>query len=211
MEREATGCDIRQWRESLLGMFVGGDARAASNTPNGHLLIGEAAAGSGVSVNSSCQATRGDGKSICFSRWILSREAKRPRTEAHDGRDIEGDVNNSMSSVSWQGSKDIDDSRSYHDLTRGGKTRIRKTIRPFPTLTTTLTGCHWMDQQRQQSLFYMMRLGQRLLNLCHLATLKQPTAIQAWQCKSTGQCHKWCCRCDTSPQLNEHVLSCTTC
>jgi hypothetical protein len=68
MEREATGCDIRQWRESLLGMFVGGDARAASNTPNGHLLIGEAAAGSGVSVNSSCQATRGDGKSICFSR-----------------------------------------------------------------------------------------------------------------------------------------------
>jgi hypothetical protein len=52
---------IRQWRESLLGMFVGVDARAASNTPNGHLFMGEAAAGSGVSVNSSCQATRGDG------------------------------------------------------------------------------------------------------------------------------------------------------
>jgi hypothetical protein len=58
---------IRQWRESLLGMFFGGDARAASNTPNGHLLMGEAAAGSGVSVNSSCQATCGDGKSIRFS------------------------------------------------------------------------------------------------------------------------------------------------
>jgi hypothetical protein len=67
---------IRQWRESLLGMFVGRDARAGSNTPNGHLLMGEAAAGSGVSVNSSCQATRGDGKSIHFSRRILSREAK---------------------------------------------------------------------------------------------------------------------------------------
>jgi hypothetical protein len=59
---------IRQWRESLLGMFVGGDARAASNTSNSHLLMVEAAAGSGVSVNSSCQATRGDGKSIRFSR-----------------------------------------------------------------------------------------------------------------------------------------------
>jgi hypothetical protein len=59
---------IRQWRESLLGMFVGRDARAASNTSNGHLLMGEAAAGSGVSVDSSCQATRGDGKLIRFSR-----------------------------------------------------------------------------------------------------------------------------------------------
>jgi hypothetical protein len=58
---------IRQWRESLLGMFVGGDARAGSNAPNGHLLMGEAASGSGVSVNSSCQAMHGDGKSICFS------------------------------------------------------------------------------------------------------------------------------------------------
>jgi hypothetical protein len=76
---------IRQWRESLLGMFVGGDTRAASNTSNGHLLMGEAAAGSGVSVDSSCQATRGDGKSISFSRPFLSREAKRPRTEARDG------------------------------------------------------------------------------------------------------------------------------
>jgi hypothetical protein len=65
-QRETNPC-IRQWRESLLGMFVGGDARAASNTPNGHLLMGEAAAGPGVSVNSSCQATRGDGKLICFS------------------------------------------------------------------------------------------------------------------------------------------------
>jgi hypothetical protein len=100
-------------------MFVGRDARAGSNTPNGHLLMGEAAAGSGVSVDSSCQATHGDGKSIRFSRRILSREAKRPRTEAHDGRDIEGDVNNSMSSVSWQGSKDIDDLRSHHDLDQG--------------------------------------------------------------------------------------------
>jgi hypothetical protein len=85
---------IRQWRESLLGMFVGGDTRAASNTSNGHLLMGKAAAGSGVSVNSLCQATCGDGKSIRFSQQILSREAKRPRTEARDGRDIEGDVNN---------------------------------------------------------------------------------------------------------------------
>jgi hypothetical protein len=100
-------------------MFVGGDARAGSNTPNGHLLMGEAAAGSGVSVDSSCQATRGDGKSIRFSRRILSREAKRPRTEAPYGRDIEGDVNNSMSSVSWQGSKDIDDSRLHHDSDQG--------------------------------------------------------------------------------------------
>jgi hypothetical protein len=74
---------IRQWRESLLGMFVGGDARTGSNTPNGHLLMGEAAAGSGVSVDSLCQATRRDGKSIRFSRRILSREAKRPRTEAY--------------------------------------------------------------------------------------------------------------------------------
>jgi hypothetical protein len=49
-------------------MFVGRDARAGSNTPNGHLLMGKAAAGSGVSVDSSCQATRGDGKSIRFSR-----------------------------------------------------------------------------------------------------------------------------------------------
>jgi hypothetical protein len=81
-------------------MFVGGDARAGSNTPNGHLLMGEAAAGSGVNVDSSCQATRRDGKSNRFSRQILSREAKRPRTEAPYGRDIEGDVNNSMSSVS---------------------------------------------------------------------------------------------------------------
>jgi hypothetical protein len=48
-------------------MFVGGDARAGSNTPNDHLLMGEAAAGSGVSVDSSCQATHGDGKSIRFS------------------------------------------------------------------------------------------------------------------------------------------------
>jgi hypothetical protein len=40
-------------------MFVGGDARAASNTPNGHLLMSEAAAGSGVSVDSSFQATHG--------------------------------------------------------------------------------------------------------------------------------------------------------
>jgi hypothetical protein len=88
-------------------MFVGGDAKAASNTPNRHLLMGKAAAGSGVSFNSLCQATCGDGKSIRFSRRILSREAKRPRTEAHDGQD-RGDVNNSMSSVSWQGSKDID-------------------------------------------------------------------------------------------------------
>jgi hypothetical protein len=38
-----------------------------------------------MSVNSSCQATCGDGKSICFSQRILSREAKRPRTEAHNG------------------------------------------------------------------------------------------------------------------------------
>jgi hypothetical protein len=83
-QRDANPC-IRQWRESLLGIFVGRDARAGSNTPNGHLLMGEAAAGSGVSVNCLCQATRRDGKSICFSRWILSREAKRPRTEAHDG------------------------------------------------------------------------------------------------------------------------------
>jgi hypothetical protein len=81
--------------------------------------MGEAAAGSGVSVDSSCQATRGDGKSIRFSRRILSREAKRPRTEARDGRDIEGDVNNSMSSVSWQGSKDIDDLHLHHDLDQG--------------------------------------------------------------------------------------------
>jgi hypothetical protein len=110
---------IRQWRESLLGMFVGGDARAASNTSNGYLLMGKAAAGSGVSVDSSCQATCGDGKLICFSQQILSREAKRPRTEARNGRDIEGDVNNSMSSVSWQGSKDIDDSRSHHDSDQG--------------------------------------------------------------------------------------------
>jgi hypothetical protein len=36
-QRDANPC-IRQWRESLLGMFVGGDARAASNTSNGHLL-----------------------------------------------------------------------------------------------------------------------------------------------------------------------------
>jgi hypothetical protein len=48
-------------------MFIGGDARAGSNTPNGHLLMGKAAAGSGVSVDSSCQATCGDGKSIRFS------------------------------------------------------------------------------------------------------------------------------------------------
>jgi hypothetical protein len=48
-------------------MFVGTDARAASNTSNGYLLMGEAAAGSGVSVDSSCQATCGDGKSIRFS------------------------------------------------------------------------------------------------------------------------------------------------
>jgi hypothetical protein len=59
-QRDANSC-IRQWCESLLGMFVGGDARTASNTPNGHLLMGEAAAGSGVSVDSSCQATRRDG------------------------------------------------------------------------------------------------------------------------------------------------------
>jgi hypothetical protein len=39
-------------------MFVGGDARAGSNAPNGHLLMGKAASGSGVSVDSSCQATR---------------------------------------------------------------------------------------------------------------------------------------------------------
>jgi hypothetical protein len=38
-----------------------------------------------MSVNSSCQATCRDGKSICFSQRILSREAKRPRTEAHNG------------------------------------------------------------------------------------------------------------------------------
>jgi hypothetical protein len=50
-----------------------------------HFLMGEAAAGSGVSVNYSCQATHGDGKSIRFSRQILSREAKRPRTESRNG------------------------------------------------------------------------------------------------------------------------------
>jgi hypothetical protein len=32
-------------------MFVGRDARAASNTSNGHLLMGEAAAGSGVRMS----------------------------------------------------------------------------------------------------------------------------------------------------------------
>jgi hypothetical protein len=83
-KRDAYPC-IRQWRESLLGMFVGRDTRAASNTSNGHLSMGEAAAGSGVSVDSSCQATRGDGKLIRFSRRILSREAQRPMTEARDG------------------------------------------------------------------------------------------------------------------------------
>jgi hypothetical protein len=51
-------------------MFVGGDARAGSNAPNGHLLMGKAASCSGVSVDSSCQATHGDGKSIRFSRRI---------------------------------------------------------------------------------------------------------------------------------------------
>jgi hypothetical protein len=95
--------------------------------------------------------------------------------------------------------------------TRGGKTRIRKMIQPFPTLTTTLTRCRWMDQQRQQSLFYMMRLGQHLLNICHLATLNQPNSHPHPATYSTGQCHIWCCHCHTSPQLNKHVPSCTTC
>jgi hypothetical protein len=57
-------------------MFVGGNARAASNKSNGHLLMGEATAGSPVSVDSSCQATRGDGKSIRFSRRIYLEKQK---------------------------------------------------------------------------------------------------------------------------------------
>ena len=110
-------------------MFVGRDARAGSNTSDDNVLTGdEAASGAGVSVDSSCQATRGDGKSIRFSRRILAREAKRPRTEARDAREEAGDVNNSMSSVSWQGSKDIDDSRSHHESEEGRDDQNNKEV-----------------------------------------------------------------------------------
>jgi hypothetical protein len=41
-------------------MFVGGDARAGSNAPNGHLLMGKAASGSGVNVEMENQSASHD-------------------------------------------------------------------------------------------------------------------------------------------------------
>jgi hypothetical protein len=64
-------------------MFVGRDARAASNTSNGNLLMGKAAAGSGGSDDSSCQATRGmENRSASHDKSYLEKQKGQGRRHA---------------------------------------------------------------------------------------------------------------------------------